>query len=116
MAFQIQDDLLGIWGDSALTGKSNESDLVAGKKSLPILCGLGKQGPFAERWAKGPVRAEEAGALSEQLAEEGARLYTQEMADQMMDLALQSLREADPQGEAGEALFEMAQALVDRQA
>jgi geranylgeranyl diphosphate synthase type I len=33
LAFQAQDDILGIWGNASLTGKSAESDLVAGKKS-----------------------------------------------------------------------------------
>src|SRR5215208_5397434 len=40
LAFQVQDDLLGIWGDEALTGKSAASDLMEGKKSLPVLAGL----------------------------------------------------------------------------
>ena len=116
LAFQVQDDYLGIWGDSALTGKSTESDLVAGKKSLPVLYGLAKNGPFARRWVEGPIHPEEVGSLANQLAGEGARLYTQEAADQMTDLALQSLRAANPQGEAGDALFELANKLLNRQA
>ena len=36
LAFQIQDDILGIWGDEALTGKSAESDILTRKKSLPV--------------------------------------------------------------------------------
>ena len=40
MAFQVQDDLLGIWGNSSLTGKSSQSDLVTGKITLPIIYGL----------------------------------------------------------------------------
>ena len=116
MAFQVQDDYLGIWGDSALTGKSTESDLATGKKSLPVLYGLTKNGVFARRWAEGPIRSDEVGSLSDQLAAEGAKLYTQEAADQMTDLALQSLRAAEPQGQAGEALFELAQTLLSRKA
>jgi geranylgeranyl diphosphate synthase, type I len=116
LAFQVQDDYLGIWGDSALTGKSTDSDLVAGKKSLPILYGLAKNGHFAHRWIEGPIRHDEVGYLSELLAGEGAKLYIQEAADQMTDLALQSLRAADPQGDAGEALFELANMLLNRQA
>jgi geranylgeranyl diphosphate synthase type I len=116
LAFQLQDDLLGIWGDSALTGKSSESDLVSGKKSLPILFGLGKNGLFSQRWIKGTIKPEDVADLAEQLASEGARLYTQETADQMTDLALLSLRTADPQGEAGEALFELANKLLNREA
>jgi geranylgeranyl diphosphate synthase type I len=115
LAFQVHDDYLGIWGDSALTGKSTDSDLLTGKKSLPVLYGLGKDGPFAQRRAEGPVSAEEVPTLAEQLAREGAKAFTQETADQMTDLALQSLRQANPQAEAGEELFELANLLLNRQ-
>ena len=40
LAFQVQDDILGIWGDERATGKSAASDLVEGKNSLPVLHGL----------------------------------------------------------------------------
>jgi geranylgeranyl diphosphate synthase type I len=115
LAFQVQDDFLGIWGDSSLTGKSTESDLVTGKKTLPVLYGLQNKGPFARRWAEGPINSMEAGRLSEQLAGEGAKLHTQQFADQMTDLALQSLRAAVPQGEAADALFELSNILLNRQ-
>ncbi len=36
VAFQIQDDILGIWGDPTKTGKSDIDDLVQKKKSLPV--------------------------------------------------------------------------------
>jgi geranylgeranyl diphosphate synthase, type I len=116
LAFQVQDDLLGIWGDSALTGKSTESDLVSGKKSLPVLYGLGKKGAFAQRWAEGAVLPENARQLAGQLASEGGKLFTQETVDQMTGMALQSLRLADPHGLAGEELFELTDKLLNRQA
>lgn len=37
IAFQVQDDALGIWGNPEETGKSDSDDLTAKKKSLPIL-------------------------------------------------------------------------------
>lgn len=37
MAFQIQDDVLGIWGQSDLTGKSAADDIRSRKKSFPVV-------------------------------------------------------------------------------
>ncbi len=34
LAFQAVDDVLGIWGDPAVTGKAVHNDLRQGKKSL----------------------------------------------------------------------------------
>lgn len=115
LAFQVQDDILGIWGDEAITGKSAASDLLEGKKSLPVLHGLSQGGKFAERWAKGPIQPNEVEELAQMLANEGSYEYTHGMSRQMTTLALDSLREADPQGEAGEALMELANKLMKRE-
>src|SRR6185503_13961048 len=114
LAFQVQDDILGIWGDENITGKSAASDLLEGKNSLPILAGLGRKGKFAERWAQGPLTPEEVEAVARLLAIEGGLITAQEAAKQMTELALMSLREVDAQGEAGEALFELADKLLKR--
>ncbi len=114
LAFQVQDDILGIWGDEAVTGKSAASDLLEGKKTLPVLAGLGKKGKFAERWAQGPIKPEEVEELARLLASESAYTAAHEAAKQMTDMAVNSLREADPQGQAGEELNELAGKLLGR--
>jgi geranylgeranyl diphosphate synthase type I len=116
LAFQVQDDYLGIWGDEAITGKSAASDLVSGKKSLPVVFALAQEGPFAARWREGLITPEEVPHLAEQLIREGAQAYTRQAADQMTDLALQALRRADPQGEAGEEIYRLTRALLQREA
>ena len=40
LAFQIRDDVLGIWGDVAETGKPASDDLRAGKQSYPVVFAL----------------------------------------------------------------------------
>jgi geranylgeranyl diphosphate synthase type I len=40
LAFQCRDDYLGIWGEPALTGKPVGSDIIQGKRSLPVVHAL----------------------------------------------------------------------------
>ena len=115
LAFQVQDDILGIWGDEVITGKSSASDLVIGKKSLPVLHGLSQNGIFTKRWKEGSIQPWEVEELAKLLANEGSYEYTHGMSRQMTTLALDSLREANPQGEAGEALMELANKLIKRE-
>jgi geranylgeranyl diphosphate synthase, type I len=115
LAFQVQDDLLGIWGDSALTGKSAESDLLAGKKSLPVLYGLSQKAAFSHRWEQGGIMEIEVPALAEQLKAEGAFEYTQAAVQKLTGQALQALDRAHPQGDAGQAIYALAEKLLARQ-
>ena len=115
LAFQVQDDILGIWGNEAVTGKSAASDLVEGKNSLPVLAGLSANGNFAERWRNGPIKPNEVEELAKLLAKEGGYETAHNASIQMTDLALLNLREAEPQGGAGEALFDLAEKLLKRE-
>lgn len=51
VAFQIADDVLGIWGDPGITGKPADSDLRRGKKTYPILAALAADGPASRELA-----------------------------------------------------------------
>ncbi|MGY1708754.1 polyprenyl synthetase family protein [Geodermatophilus sp. SYSU D00758] len=64
LAFQLVDDLLGIWGDPATTGKPVLADLRTRKKSLPVTWALaagGAAGRELARWyATDPAGDDEA--------------------------------------------------------
>ena len=114
LAFQVQDDILGIWGDETVTGKSAVSDLVEGKNSLPILFGIGKKGKFAKRWAQGPITPDEVKSVAALLEDEGARSYSEEMSEKETQTALRFLENAKPRGAAGESMLELANMLLKR--
>jgi geranylgeranyl diphosphate synthase type I len=114
LAFQVQDDILGIWGNEALTGKSAASDLVEGKNSLPVLFALEKNGDFARRWRQGPITANEVATVAAMLENEGGKAYAEKMSEELTQKALGYLNEADPQGEAGEAILGLANMLLKR--
>jgi len=116
MAFQAWDDYLGIWGDAALTGKSTTGDLMERKKTLPILYGLQQNQSFAQLWREGwPRNPADVPHMAAALEADGARAYTQAVAASLTEQALAALEEAQPQGQAGQALHELAQRLLNRQ-
>ena len=114
LAFQAQDDFLGIWGNAALTGKSSDSDLVAGKKTLPVLYGINRRGAFYDRWLQGPISPQQAPAIAELLTADGAQESTRHQVDRLTEKAIQALESAHPQGDAGTALLELAHRLLQR--
>ena len=48
-AFQLVDDVLGLWGRPEVTGKPVRSDLRSGKKTAPVLAALASPCPAADR-------------------------------------------------------------------
>ena len=117
LAFQIQDDLLGIWGDPERTGKSTTSDLQTKKKSLPVLYGLAHCAEFSTIWSnKDPSKADFQ-FMSTLLEECGARSYATQEAKRHTELAFQGLEELFPgRNRFSNALFELVGHLLNRAA
>ena len=113
LAFQIQDDLLGIWGDPAVTGKSAASDIASRKKSLPVLYGLENSRELRELYGAREIGVEKVVELLERI---GARKYATKIANDYTQQAMAALDAAGPQGEAGLALRELATSLLGRTA
>ncbi|MFF5405085.1 polyprenyl synthetase family protein [Streptomyces misionensis] len=66
VAFQLVDDVLGIWGDPAVTGKPTGGDLRERKKTYPVLAALDTPaGRALPELLDSPGRAEEAAELIE---------------------------------------------------
>ena len=94
LAFQLNDDLLGIWGDESTTGKET-SDIATRKKTLPLIYALQEaQGADRERLDAilrpaghdpSPDEADEVRAILERV---GARAYTRARAARHRDDAL----------------------------
>lgn len=114
LAFQVLDDWLGIWGDAALTGKSVESDLATGKKTLPVLYGLQQGGEFARLWMQGRIAPEDVPAAVRLLEAAGAKTHTLEAAERLTAAALEALGQAAVEGPAAQALREMTGTLLRR--
>jgi geranylgeranyl diphosphate synthase, type I len=112
VAFQHVDDLLGIWGDPAVTGKPVYSDLRSRKKSLPVVAALTSDTPAGRELAKLYHREEplsdhdlvHAAALIE-LA--GGHAWSQTQVDELLVQAMGQLPSASRTTRTARAVAEL---------
>lgn len=114
LAFQLVDDILGIWGDPAVTGKPVHSDLRSRKKSFPVTWALEQAPAEVSRWLSGDVDPP-LESVAEMLEGLGAREWTRAEAGRRRALSEQALSEADIKPQARADLIELARFVVDRQ-
>jgi geranylgeranyl diphosphate synthase, type I len=113
LAFQIQDDLLGIWGDPKITGKPAGNDLRNHKKSLPVAYGLDRSEELRRLYAQSEVDVAAAMAELDRL---DAREYAEQLAARHQRHALSALEATSRTNAAAEALRELAAQLLKRNA
>ncbi|GHE11057.1 polyprenyl synthetase family protein [Streptomyces alanosinicus] len=98
-AFQLRDDLLGVFGDPAVTGKSRLDDLREGKHTLLIALALRDAAPphktLLHRLLGSPGLTEaEAAQIRSILTVTGARAHVEELIDQRRHAVLHTLDSA----------------------
>ncbi|WP_285495155.1 family 2 encapsulin nanocompartment cargo protein polyprenyl transferase [Actinomadura sp. NBRC 104425] len=119
LAFQLVDDLLGIWGDPAVTGKPVHADLRRRKKSLPVVAALASDTPAGGELARlylrdGPL-PEDAAARAARLVEEaGGRAWARHRARRLKADALAELDAAAPAERPRAELRALADLVLDR--
>ena len=119
LAFQYVDDLLGIWGDPAVTGKPVHSDLANRKKSLPVVRALADGGPAASALSAlyhrpGPLSTVELTEAATLVEATGARAWCREQADRLLAEALVELPASRVTARGAAELTAMAEALTRR--
>ena len=119
-AFQIWDDVLGIWGDEAATGKAVGNDIRRKKKSFPIVYALETAGDTARQKLVGVYSKEELdeGDVEDVLAvldELGVADYAQEVTREKADHALQEVGGVAMPPWARQEIEEMVEFLAARQ-
>jgi geranylgeranyl diphosphate synthase type I len=95
LAFQVNDDLLGIWGAEASTGKV-PTDVINRKKTLPVLYAAEHAGPddrarLLELYAQPEASEAQVREIIAILERTGARDYTRSEARRYRDQALAEL-------------------------
>jgi geranylgeranyl diphosphate synthase type I len=119
IAFQLTDDLLGIWGDPGVTGKSAASDLATHKMTLPVIHALAWERARGEDTLHGLLGQEPSEEMVPAMLAVLDRSGAQEVVSQR---ALASQRRMAAawdrmalRGPAAEGLYQLTMGIVGRQ-
>jgi geranylgeranyl diphosphate synthase type I len=119
LAFQHVDDLLGIWGDPAVTGKPVYSDLRCRKKSLPVVAALTSNTPAGHELAAiyhcdEPLSGTDLAHAAKLIEIAGGRAWSQVQVDDLLAQAMHELQAAGPTARAAEELGALARLATHR--
>lgn len=119
IAFQIQDDILGVFGDEETLGKSVTSDIEEGKNTLLIVQALKKASPEQNKilekyYGQGKIGTKGLAQIKKVFLETGALEYSKKRAGKLVEEAKKIIEKMKISGEYKNLLSEMADFLVKR--
>lgn len=122
MAFQIQDDVLGIWGESRVTGKPSGGDILRRKKTLPVIYGMEQASPEQKADLLGiysgaarTTNGQSVSVVRGILDALGARQYATQAAGNYFQSAVAEMEKAEIPAQARDDLKSVASSLIGRE-
>lgn len=119
-AFQLRDDLLGLFGDPAMTGKPSDSDIREGKRNVLFAKALASSSAddrvvLLTEWGGGrSLAADRVDELRAIVERSGARAATEELIDALTSEAAAALANAPIEASARTEIERLARAAVAR--
>lgn len=116
LAFQCRDDFLGIWGEPEVTGKPVGSDLIQGKRSLPVVHALSTAPPGSPVGSqlRRALRERDLPAVLSILDELGTAAFVSRQVEEHTEAALDALERARLRSPYADALREIARYALGR--
>ncbi|MDF1603051.1 polyprenyl synthetase family protein [Nocardioides sp. YIM 152315] len=117
-AFQLRDDLLGVFGDPATTGKPAGDDLIEGKRTVLVALALDAAPPAdaarLDRSLGTALSGDEVADLRRIIDDSGAHAQVEAVIAELGDRAVRALDRADIDDHAREVLRGLADAATRR--
>ncbi|WP_017933883.1 polyprenyl synthetase family protein [Nocardioides sp. Iso805N] len=117
-AFQLRDDLLGVYGDPTTTGKPAGDDLVEGKRTVLVALALdgapAEDAKLLDSSLGRPLSEPEVDRLRAIISHSGAQARVEAMITELCDQAVSALESAAIDGTAREVLRGLASAATQR--
>ncbi len=117
-AFQLRDDVLGVFGDPDVTGKDRDSDLREGKRTVLLAkaaaAATGEDRTFLDRIGRPDLSAQELERARSLIHSTGALAATLSLVEELVGTAKAALQEGSLPGEAASLLADMADVVAVR--
>jgi len=119
IAFQLQDDIIGVFGDEKKTGKPVGSDIREGKRTLLIVKAYERATPEQRKILEAIVgresaTSEEIEEVKEIIVETGSLDYSKKLMEELMEKGIASLETAPIKEEIKEVLRDLAEYIIKR--
>ncbi|GAB1420977.1 polyprenyl synthetase family protein [Anaerolineales bacterium] len=114
IAFQIRDDILGIWGDTHHIGKSTDSDILTKKKSLPILYALKRSNTLRDLYDKESLDETDVAEVVDILNDLDIKEQTETLEKHYYEEALIALEQSKLDPAASQKIMQFVDMLFDR--
>lgn len=119
IAFQIQDDYLGVWGNEAVTGKSATTDIENKKKSYPVLITLRKANAaqkekLFEIYAHESIAGEDIETVLQIFDEVNAKEETNRLINTYYEQSIAALQNVASGNQDHDLLLQLAEFLIKR--
>ena len=119
IAFQLQDDILGVFGQAERTGKSTESDIRGGKKTLLYakaleLANQQEKNFLLEHYGDKKISTEEIKKIRRIIEETGALAFSQKMARDLVEKGKKYVPQITSGPELQDTLNNLADFMIER--
>ncbi|WP_394835640.1 polyprenyl synthetase family protein [Pendulispora rubella] len=119
-AFQLRDDLLGVFGSPTSTGKSNQDDLIGYKPTSVLAIALSMAHPVDREeleilLGRGVLDLEQLDRVREIMQRSGARQHVESMIEERAAAAVRTIERTRLPSDASSALQSLVSAVVTRE-
>lgn len=113
-AFQLRDDLLGVFGDPQETGKPAGDDLREGKRTALIAYAFDKGNAKIKQLIESKLGTNDIDGLADAIQESGAVIHIEDLIEKLAEEALDAIERDEIEGAAKGYLIEMVSLVTKR--